>query len=153
MTQSAEGNAKPRSAKLYTPRLLALSAGLAEFPLVSRYEFNAEARSRTCGSSIKIGFDCSADDRVDRIGMQVTACAIGQSSAAILAQSAKGRGKGEFQTMCDAIDAWLKGEGAAPDWPGFDALEPALDHAGRHGALMLPWRAAAEALSTGTVSS
>ena len=149
----SEAGSATRPAKLYTPELLALSAGLAEFPLTPHYQFTAETRSRTCGSTLEIGLDCGADGKIERIGLQVTACAIGQSSAAILAKSAKGRPSFDLPATCTAIEAWLRGEGAMPDWPGFDALAPALNHAGRHDALMLPWRAASIALSTGTVSS
>ncbi len=152
-------NAGPdRPAKLYSPRLLALSATLADFPLEKHYPFTAEARSRTCGSTLEIGLDCDGQNTVSGVGMQVTACAIGQSSAAILAASVKGRSAVDVPATLIAIEAWLRGEGALPDWPGFDALEPALPHTGRHDALLLPWRAAAKALSavalsTGTVSS
>jgi NifU-like protein involved in Fe-S cluster formation len=139
--------APARPAKLYTPRLLALSAQLAEFPLAGPYQYQAEARSRTCGSTLDIGLDCGADGRVDAIGLQVTACAIGQSSAAIMAASAIGRRSFDLPATCTAIEAWLRGEGGLPDWPGFDALEPALPHPGRHDALLLPWRAATTALS------
>jgi hypothetical protein len=40
------------------------------------------------------------------------------------------------------------GEKLLPDWPGFDALEPARDHTGRHGALLMAWTAMTQALST-----
>ena len=34
-----------------------------------------------------------------------------------------------------------------PDWPDLEMLAPALPYPGRHGAILLPWRAAADALS------
>ena len=136
------------SAKLYTPRLLGLSAQLARFPLAGEYQHSAEARSRTCGSTITVGLDLGEDGAVTRIGMQVTACAVGQSSAAVLAQDAQGRTARCFAAMLAKIEAWLAGEGPLPDWPGFDALEPALPHKGRHDVLLLPWKAVTEALSS-----
>lgn len=136
------------SAKLYTPRLLALSAQLADFPLSGPFEHNAQARSRTCGSVIVLGVDLATDGGVARIGMQVTACAVGQSSAAVMAQDALGRSARDLAATRAGIAAWLAGEGPLPDWPGFDALEPALLHKGRHGALLLPWNAMTQALSS-----
>lgn len=136
------------SAKLYTPRLLALSAQLADFPLTGTFDHYTEVRSRTCGSTIAVGLDCNADGSITRIGMQVTACAVGQSSAAVLAMAARGHTARSFATTHAAIVAWLAGNGLLPDWPGFDALEPAFPHKGRHDALHLPWKAVSLALST-----
>lgn len=136
------------AAKLYTPRLLALSTGLANYPLDQDFALTHEARSRTCGSSIKLGLDIDGSDRISRIGMQVSACAIGQSSAAIFAQQATGQGTGTVIDTVADIEAWLNGVRPLPDWPDFDALEPARDHAGRHGALLLVWTAARAALSS-----
>ena len=133
---------------LYTPQLLALSAQLAQFPLTGDFSQKGEARSRTCGSVIELGTECGPDDIIARIGMQVTACAIGQSSAAIMAQAAIGRRAGDIAATMHGLEAWLAHQGDLPDWPGIDALAPARDHPGRHGALLLPWTAMQRALSS-----
>ncbi len=139
----------PRPAKLYSPALLGLATGLAQFPYDPALPLLAEARSRTCGSVIMLGLAVVDGARIDRIGMQVSACAIGQASAMLLAHHACGMdGQAVFDTA-DALEQWLVGEGALPDWPGLDVLDPARDHPGRHGALLLPWKAACMALSRG----
>ncbi len=138
------------TAKLYTPRLLSLSAQLAAFPLIGDFQKTAEVRSRTCGSTITLGINLDAGGRITKIGMLVSACAIGQSSAAVLAMAAEGRSAHDFAQAHGDIEQWLSGEGAPPEWPGFDALEPALPHPGRHGALMLPWQAVMQAFSNET---
>ncbi len=135
--------------RLYSPALLGLATGLAAFPLTGDLPMRAEARSRSCGSVIALGLALDEAGRIARIGMQVSACAIGQASAALLAQSAAGRDPGAVDAVADALELWLAGEGALPDWPGIDALAPARDHPGRHGALLLPWTAARTALSQG----
>ncbi len=81
--------------------------------------------------------------------MQVSACAVGQASAALLAQGVTGSEPGLIRQTASGLSAWLAGEGELPHWPGIEALAPARDHPGRHGALLLPWNAACEALSTG----
>lgn len=134
--------------KLYTPRLLALSAQLAEFPLSRAYDLRSETRSRTCGSTLELGVDADENGAVQRLGLRVSACAIGQSSAAVMATEAKGRTASDFDRILESIQAWLAGKAPAPEWPGFDALEPALPHPARHGALLLPWKAMSEALSS-----
>ena len=134
--------------KLYSPRLLGLSTSLAQFPYLDHLPYKSELRSRTCGSTIELALDADAHGTISRIGMRVSACAVGQSSAAVLAQAIEGRAIGDVQNELAAIESWLSGTGTLPTWPGFDALEPALPYAGRHEALLLPWRAAVKALST-----
>lgn len=138
--------------KLYTPDLLALSVKLADFPLVGDFAYQAQARSRTCGSTITVGVDLGHEGTLTRLGMQVNACAIGQSSAAILALEAKGRSVSDFAATLSSIEAWLESADdphiAHPEWPGFEALAPARIHKGRHGALLLAWTAVNQALSS-----
>lgn len=137
------------AAKLYSPELLGLATGLAAFPLTDDLPLRAEARSRSCGSVIALGLALDETGRIAQIGMQVSACAIGQASAALLAQGVSGRDPGAVDAAAAALAQWLAGEGALPDWPGIAALAPARDHPGRHGALLLPWTAARTALSQG----
>ncbi|MFM7404856.1 MAG: iron-sulfur cluster assembly scaffold protein [Erythrobacter sp.] len=136
------------SAKLYSPALLGLAIRLAEFPLTDDFPLRAEARSRSCGSSIAIGLGLGDEGLVSGVGMHVSACAIGQASAALLAQSIGGRSPESIALASEGLAAWLAGEGNLPLWPDIAALVPARDHPGRHGALLLPWKAACEALSS-----
>jgi NifU-like protein involved in Fe-S cluster formation len=80
--------------------------------------------------------------------MKVTACAIGQASAALLAQAILGACPHRVCEVANALERWLVGEGDLPEWPGIAALLPARAHPGRHGALLLPWTAACKALSS-----
>ncbi len=137
------------SAKLYSPALLSLATELANVPLDDSLPHRAEARSRSCGSVIMLGLALAGDGRVERIGMKVSACAIGQASAALLARSVVGSDAARIAETHAALEAWLQGAGDLPQWPGLDALAPALAHPGRHGALLLPWTAACSALSSG----
>lgn len=150
MTPQVTGTPK---AKLYSPSLLGLATGLAEFPLTGDLPLRAEVRSRSCGSVIVLGLALSEDGRIARIGMTVSACAIGQASAALLAQGAIGTDPALVQGTAEALAVWLAGEGDLPaTWPGLEMLSAARNHPGRHGALLLPWKAACEALSCRAVS-
>ena len=135
------------STRLYSPDVLALATGLAGFPLTDDLMFRAEARSRSCGSVIALGLSLDSGGAISRIGMTVSACAIGQASAALLAHAARGTDPARLRAAEQGLGAWLAGEGDLPDWPGLAALAPARDHPGRHGALLLPWKAAVQALS------
>ena len=140
-------------AKLYSPELLGLATCLAQFPLTGDLPLRAEARSRSCGSVIALGLALGKNGSIERIGMKVSACAIGQASAALLAQGASGAEPALLRDTADALAAWLAEEGDLPTgWPGLDPLTPARDHPGRRAALLLPWKAACEALSSHEVS-
>ncbi|MBI1401662.1 MAG: iron-sulfur cluster assembly scaffold protein [Porphyrobacter sp.] len=128
--------------------MLGLATGLAGFPLTEDLPLRAEERSRTCGSVITLGLALDADGLVSGVGMKVSACAIGQASAALLAQGVRGDNPGGVRLTTDALERWLAGEGDLPAWPGIAALAPAREHSGRHGAVLLPWKAACKALSS-----
>ncbi len=134
------------AAKLYTPELLGLAVQLAGYPSDPALGLKGDARSRTCGSRIEIGLSLGNDGRIQKIGMRVTACAVGQAAAAIFANAAEGQTGEAVAAALHDLENWLNGTGALPEWPGISALTPARDHAGRHGAILLPWKAAAAAL-------
>jgi NifU-like protein involved in Fe-S cluster formation len=136
----------PSAAKLYTPELLALAVQLANYPYDPALPLKGEARSRTCGSHLEIGL--SVDDRgqIVKTGMRVTACAVGQAAAAIFAAGAAGHTGEAVALVLSELESWLGGSGNLPDWPSLAALTPARDHRGRHGAILLPWKASVAAL-------
>jgi NifU-like protein involved in Fe-S cluster formation len=140
--------AAERPAKLYSPAMLGLATELARFPMSGDLPLCFEARSRSCGSVITVGVALGCAQDIARIGMQVSACAIGQASAALLAQNAVGTSAVGIMQTTGQLERWLAGEGPLPDWPGIVVLAPALAHPGRHGALLLPWTAASMALSS-----
>lgn len=138
--------------RLYTPDVLAAAVSLAQFPLTAEFTMRGEARSKTCGSRIELGLVLDADDRVARIGLAARACAIGQASAAIFAQGATGRSADELASAHAAMIAWLAEGGPAPAWPGIELVAPAVAFPARHGAMILPWVAAREALADRAMS-
>lgn len=139
--------------KLYTPQLLSLATELAAFPFSGDWPHVAEARSPTCGSSLKIGIEPDCSGAIARLGLAVSACAVGQAAAAVFARAAQGSSAEEIAQALGEIGAWL-GDPAAPlpDWPGFAALEAARSYPARHGAMLLAWKGAAEALCKGQAS-
>lgn len=135
------------SSKLYSPELLGLATRLAAFPLTDDLPLRAEERSRTCGSVISLGLALDDNGQVCAVGMSISACAIGQASAALMAQGIRGDNPAYVRLIATELERWLTGEGELPRWPGIEVLAPARDHPGRHGALLLPWKAASAALS------
>ncbi len=136
------------TAALYTPEVLARAVELSAYPLDANLPLRGSARSQSCGSSLELGLALDAAGRIERLGLRSHACAIGQAAAAIFAAAAPGRDQAAIAEAERALTAWLNG-GELPDWPGLEQLARARDYPGRHGALLLPWRAALDALSSG----
>lgn len=134
--------------KLYTPQLLALAIKLADYPWDYSLPHQGDARSKSCGSTIALGLGLDSDGAIAALGMRVRACAVGQASAAIFADHAKGKDVEAISAMLAALTLWLNEDGPLPDWPGLAVIEPARAFPARHGAIRLPWDAAFAALST-----
>lgn len=135
--------------KLYTPGILALAVELANYPLEPDLPFIGEARSRTCGSALKLGLALDAGGQVTHVGLQATACAIGQAAAALFARGVAGRDEAGIGEQAQSLEQWLAGAGPQPEWPGIAVLEQARAYPARHGAIVLPWKAAQAALGKG----
>ena len=128
---------------LYTRDILRLAASLQPFEPLARTDGEAELRSPTCGSKLRLAVAVS-DGRVTEIAQKVEACAFGQAAAALMAAAAAGRDLGEARAALAGVEAWLAGDdGAALD---LAPLAPARSRPGRHGAIILPFRALVAAL-------
>lgn len=138
---SAQGGAV-----LYTPRILALAVELADYPLLPELDRRGAAQSRICGSRIEFGAGLDGDGRIACVGARVSACAIGQAAAALFLRAAAGHDAAELERAEREVEAWLGSDGPLPGWPDIAELQAARAHAGRHGAILLPWRAARDAL-------
>ena len=132
------------NAPLYNIEILRLAATVPFQERLPAPMGTSEKRSPVCGSRVTVDVDM-AEGRVTAIGMVVRACALGQASSALMHAHAIGCTAAELATARDALAAWLAGEGSAPDWPGLDIFERALQHRGRHASIRLPFEAAAEA--------
>ena len=129
---------------LYTPEVLALATGLARYPLGDDLPLRGSARSQSCGSMLEVGLALE-NGLVTRVGLRAHACAIGQAAAAIFADAAIDRTAAEIVAAEHEVSGWLVG-GPLPAWPGVAAIAAAVAYPARHGAVLLPWRAALSAL-------
>ena len=141
------------AAVLYTPEVLGLATSLARFPIDASMPLDGEARSTSCGSTIKLALALDETGLIARVGLAAHACAIGQAAAAIFAQGAVGQTALQISEAEQAIAAWLAAATGAempvamPDWPGLGAIAAAAAYPARHGAILLGWRAARSALA------
>jgi NifU-like protein involved in Fe-S cluster formation len=134
------------TAPLYTRDILRLAASIPHLGRLTEAEASVERKSPVCGSRVIVDVALDAGGRVAAIGQEVKACAFGQASAALMGNHVQGRSPAELADACDALAAWLAGTRDDPGaWPGLDILAPARRLTARHGAILLPFQAAAEA--------
>ena len=136
--------ASSRAPALYSTELLALAIELADYPFDAAAPAIGHARSRSCGSVIDLS---SSGGSLDDLGLRVSACAVGQASAAIFARESSGMDAAAVAAMVENLGEWLQGQAPSSILPRLELLEPARPHLGRHEAILLPWRAALDALS------
>lgn len=134
---------------LYTIEILRLAASLPPpAATFGRVDCAAERRSPTCGSRITVFVTLDHEGRIAALSQDVHACAFGQASAALLHQSAVGRDRAEVANALGDLADWLAGMRDDPGtWPNLSALAPARSRTGRHGAILLPFRALLAAIS------
>ncbi|MEC7888832.1 MAG: iron-sulfur cluster assembly scaffold protein [Pseudomonadota bacterium] len=136
--------ASSRAPALYSTELLALAIELADYPYDAAAPAIGHARSRSCGSVIDLS---SSGGSLENLGLRVSACAVGQASAAIFARESSGMDAAAIAAMVENLGEWLQGQAPSSILPRLELLEPARPHLGRHEAILLPWRAALDALS------
>lgn len=136
--------ASSRAPALYSTELLALAIELADYPFDAAAPAKGHARSRSCGSVIDLS---SSGGSLEDLGLRVSACAVGQASAAIFARESSGMDAAAIAAMVENLGEWLQGQAPSSILPRLELLEPARPHLGRHEAILLPWRAALDALS------
>jgi len=131
----------------YTTEILRLAASLTEAHPLEREDGRAELRSPTCGSRIAIAIKLDEDRRIELLSQEVKACAFGQASAALVERHGVGRNHGEIADALVSLSRWLAEEQEeCGEWPGIAVLEPARSRKGRHGAILLPFRALLKAI-------
>jgi NifU-like protein involved in Fe-S cluster formation len=134
---------------LYTRDILRLAASIPHLGALDGAEARVEKRAPVCGSRVAVGVSLDEAGRVSALGQEVKACALGQASAALMGRHVIGRTKVEIAAARDALAAFFAGERDDPgDWPGIEALAVARGYPARHGAILLPFAAAAEAAAS-----
>jgi NifU-like protein involved in Fe-S cluster formation len=134
---------------LYSQRILEIAANQPVPGRLERPDATARKVSRVCGSSIEVDI-AIRDGLISGYGHRISACALGQTSAAIVATNIVGTPVAEFRALRDRMTLMLKQNGAPPDgrWSDLAYLEPVRDYAPRHNSTMLVFDAVVEALDT-----
>lgn len=132
---------------LYSNRILEIAGAARQMPRLDHPDVTARKVSRICGSAVEI--DLKLDDgRVAAYGATVNACALGQTSAAIVAEQIIGSTPEELRALRDRMAAMLRADGPPPNgkWDDLKYLEPVRAFPARHASTLLVFDAVVEAL-------
>lgn len=132
---------------LYSEKILDL-AGNAQPPgRLIQPDASARKVSRVCGSTIEVDL-VMRNGIIVAYGHEISACALGQTSAAVVAREIVGTPAEEFLGVREQMHAMLKQNGAPPTgkWSDLKYLEPVRDYRTRHMSTLLVFDAVADAL-------
>ena len=132
---------------LYSQRILDLAGNALQPPRLSHADASARKVSRVCGSVVEVDV-VVRDGVIAEYGHEVSACALGQTSAAVVAREIVGTPVEEFRAVRAEMHAMLKENGAPPTgkWDDLKYLEPVREYRARHLSTLLVFDAVVEAL-------
>lgn len=136
------------SSALYNREILRLAASIPHHRRLVAPDASADKRSPTCGSRVIADVRLDEEGVIAELGLDVSACALGQASAALMAAEATGRTPAEMVQATQCLRAWLadlQGEAEPDFWPGLAVLAPARSYPARHPSILLAFEAVSEA--------
>lgn len=133
---------------LYSERILEIAGNQPVPGRLADAHASARRVSRICGSSIEVDIKLR-DGVIVGYGHAISACALGQTSAAIVASHIVGTPVAEFLAVRAQMSAMLTESGDPPageKWADLKYLEPVREYRARHASTLLVFEAVAEAL-------
>ena len=132
---------------LYSEKILDLAGNAVQPGRLVDADVSARKVSRVCGSVIEVDLKVR-DGVIVGYGHEVSACALGQTSAAVVARDVVGTPVSEFLAVRQQMHDMLKANGVPPagKWADLRYLEPVRDYPNRHMSTLLVFDAIAAAL-------
>jgi NifU-like protein involved in Fe-S cluster formation len=140
---------------LYTQKLLDYAANIPRLGHLPNPDAVAHANAKLCGSSITVEINV-ANGIITDYAHLVEACALGKTSASIVARHIVGRPVDEIAGLYTHMSAFLKGEAEAPsafwqeqgEWGELELLASIRPYPQRHASTLLVFEALAKAIAT-----
>ncbi len=133
--------------EIYNAKILEFAGNIPCIGTLNAPDASAKAHSKLCGSTISV--DLKVDEGlITDFAQEVKACALGQSSASIVAANIIGASADEMRALKATMYAMLK-EGGQPPEGRFEALkflEPVRDYRARHASTLLIFDAVVDSL-------
>ena len=132
---------------LYSQKILDLAGNAQHPPRLDSPQGSARKVSRVCGSAIEVDLNIE-NGLIMAYGHDVSACALGQTSAAVVAREIVGTPVKQFREVRDQMHAMLKDNGAPPagKWSDLGYLEPVREYRARHMSTLLVFDAVVAAI-------
>jgi NifU-like protein involved in Fe-S cluster formation len=132
---------------LYSQKILDLAGNAVQPGRLSEADASARKVSRVCGSVIEVDV-VVRDGVIADYGHDISACALGQTSAAVVAREIVGTPVAEFRQVSGQMHAMLRDGGPPPagKWSDLRFLEPVREYRARHMSTLLVFDAVVEAL-------
>ncbi|WP_375597110.1 iron-sulfur cluster assembly scaffold protein [Devosia sp. Naph2] len=132
---------------LYSEKILDLAGNAPQPGRLADADVSARKVSRVCGSVIEVDL-VVRDGVIVGYGHEISACALGQTSAAVVAREIVGTSTGAFLDVRKAMHDMLKADGTPPSgkWEDLKYLEPVRGYPARHTSTLLVFDAVAAAL-------
>ena len=133
--------------EVYNAKILEFAGNIPRIGTLDTPDASAKAHSKLCGSTVSVDLKME-DQTVIDYAHDVKACALGQSSASILAANIMGATGEELRSVKATMYKMLKEGGPAPEGKFQDLkfLEPVREYRARHASTLLPFDAVVDAL-------
>lgn len=133
---------------LYSDRILEIAGNQPVPGRLAHPDASARKHSRICGSTIEVDLTVN-NGVITGYGHEISACALGQTSAAVVASHIVGTPVDEFRRVRAQMTDMLKAGGAPPAgerWTDLKFLEPVRAYPNRHASTLLVFEAVGAAL-------
>ncbi|MGL4489708.1 MAG: iron-sulfur cluster assembly scaffold protein [Rhizobiaceae bacterium] len=132
---------------VYNAKILDFAGNIPRIGRLSHPDASASAHSKLCGSTVIVDLNVE-DGVVTDFAHDVKACALGQSSASIMARNVIGASSEELREVRETMRKMLKENGPAPEGRFADLkfLEPVRDYKARHASTLLTFDAVVDCL-------
>ena len=132
---------------VYNAKILDFAGNIPRIGRLAHPDATATAHSKLCGSTVVVDLNVE-NGIVTDFAHDVKACALGQSSASIMARNIVGASAKELRTVRDAMRKMLKENGPTPEgrFAELKFLEPVRDYKARHASTLLTFDAVVDCL-------
>lgn len=133
--------------EVYNAKILEFAGNIPRIGTLDGPDASAKAHSKLCGSTISVDLKVDVGQVTD-FAQEVKACALGQSSASIVAANIIGATAKELRSLKATMYAMMKEGGPPPDgrFEALKFLEPVRDYRARHASTLLIFDAVVSAL-------
>lgn len=137
---------------LYNTEVLLLAANISHVGKLKKPDGTARKVSKLCGSWVEVDVKVG-EGIVTEFAIRLQACALGQASAAILAEDVLGASISELREAQDGLRAMLKQGADAPKgrFAKLSLLVDVANYPARHMSTMLAFDAVVEAVKNASL--